>query len=84
MADIHQMNGVKNFLALAINGVAAIYFAASGAVLWSDGLAMAAAAICGRAHGASLARRVGRVAVRRFVIGVGFCMAISLFIRRLV
>lgn len=81
--DIHQMNGVKNLLALSINGVAAIYFIASRAVLWSDALPMAAAAVLGGFAGAALARRLGRTVVRRFAVGVGFFMAASLFLRSL-
>jgi hypothetical protein len=83
MTDIHQMNGVKNFLALLINGVAAVYFAASGKVLWADGLMMAAAAICGGFAGAALARWMGRGAVRRAVVAIGVLMAISMFLRPL-
>jgi uncharacterized protein len=42
MSDLHQMNGVKNVLAAAINGIAVVWFIVSGAVLWHDALAMAA------------------------------------------
>src|SRR5207302_9915921 len=45
LTDLHQMNGLKNLLAVGINGVAAIYFAISGAVLWVDAVVMALAAI---------------------------------------
>ena len=44
LTDLHQMNGLKNLLAICINGVAAIYFAVSGAVIWSDAILMAIAA----------------------------------------
>jgi len=77
------MNGVKNFLAFSINATAAVYFAASGAVLWSDGLPMAGAAVCGGLAGAAIARKVGRKAVRRAVVAIGLLMAISLFLRRI-
>ena len=43
--DIHRMNALKNLLALCINGVAALYFVASGAVIWADVLLMTFAAI---------------------------------------
>jgi uncharacterized membrane protein YfcA len=33
LTDLHQMNGLKNVLAVCINGVAAIYFALAGAVV---------------------------------------------------
>jgi len=41
---------------------------------------MAVAAIAGGYGGAGAARRMGRTAVRRIVIGIGFGMALSLFI----
>jgi uncharacterized protein len=78
LSDIHQMNGLKNFFALCINGVAAAYFIFSGAVNWPDVLVMSAGAIAGGYGGAGLARRLGRVFVRRAVIVIGFAMAISL------
>ena len=40
--DIHQMNGLKNLLALFINAVAAAYFVAAGMVIVGDAVVMAA------------------------------------------
>jgi uncharacterized membrane protein YfcA len=80
--DIHQMNGLKNLLALFINGVAALYFAAMGMVAWPWALMMAAGAIAGGYGGAGVARRIGPKGVRRVVIIVGFSIALSLLIRR--
>jgi uncharacterized membrane protein YfcA len=80
--DIHQMNGMKNFFAVCINGIAALYFAISGAVLWTDGLIMALGAIAGGYGGAGLARRLGRKFVRRAVIAIGVAMAITLAVFR--
>jgi uncharacterized membrane protein YfcA len=79
--DIHQMNGLKNLLATCINGVAAVYFVMSGLVVWSDAGVMAAGAIVGGVSGAAIARRIGRDAVRRLVVIVGFTMALSLMLR---
>src|SRR5688500_8879751 len=81
MTDLHQMNGLKNLLAIAINGVAAIYFAISGAVDWSDGLMMAAGAVAGGFIGARLARRLGRKFVRRFVVAIGLIMTVAMLAR---
>ena len=36
LTDIHQMNGLKNFFALCINGVAALYFIWAQMVYWPD------------------------------------------------
>ena len=81
LTDIHQMNGLKNLFALSINGVAAIYFIFYGMVYWPDALLMAVGAIAGGIGGSGLARKLGRTAVRRIVISIGFAMAISLFFR---
>ena len=82
LSDIHRMNGLKNFFALSINGVAAAYFIWSGAVLWDDAIVMAAGAIAGGYGGAGLARKLGRSFVRRAVIVIGLAMALSLLFRR--
>ena len=82
LTDLHQMNGLKNLLAICINGVAAIYFAASGAVIWVDAIEMAAAAIVGGFLGARMARKLGRVFVRRAVVVIGLSMSVALFFKR--
>src|SRR5215470_10366067 len=56
LSDIHQMNGLKNFFALSINLVAAVYFVAFGPVRWSFAAAMACGSIAGGYGGAGLAR----------------------------
>jgi uncharacterized membrane protein YfcA len=81
-SDIHQMNGLKNLLALAINGVASLYFIWMGMVSWPQAIIMAAGAIAGGYGGAGLARRIGPRGVRRIVVVIGFSMALSLLIRR--
>jgi uncharacterized membrane protein YfcA len=82
LTDMHEMNGLKNLLAICINGVAAIYFAWSGAVVWKDGFIMAVAAIIGGYLGARVARRLGRTFVRRSVVVIGLAMGIALFFKR--
>lgn len=81
LTDIHQMNGLKNFFALCINGVAAIYFMVAHMVEWPYVLVMAVGAVAGGYGGAGLARRMGRAAVRKVVVGIGFAMAVSLFVK---
>jgi uncharacterized protein len=81
LTDIHQMNGLKNFFALCINGVAAIYFIFARMVEWPYVLIMAIGAIAGGYGGAGLARRMGRSKVRGIVIAIGFAMAVSLFVK---
>ena len=81
MTDMHQMNGVKNVLAVFINGIAAIYFALSNAVAWNDVVVMTIGTIIGGYFGARLARRFGRVFVRRAVVAIGIVMSVALFLR---
>ena len=79
--DIHQMNGLKNMLAVFINAVAAAYFVAAGMVIIGDALQMAVGATIGGVASAGMARRMGRKAVRRAVIVIGFAMTLALFLR---
>lgn len=81
LSDIHQMNGLKNFLVVCINIVASSYFIVSGQVEWAYALVMVVAAIAGGYGGAGLARRLGRRFVRTAVIVIGFGMAVSLLFR---
>jgi uncharacterized protein len=82
LTDIHQMNGLKNFFALCINGIAGLYFIWAGLVYWPDVFVMAAGAVVGGYGSAGIARRLGRTAVRRIVIAIGFGMAVSLFLKK--
>jgi uncharacterized membrane protein YfcA len=81
MSDILQMNALTSLFALCINGMAAILFMATGMVDWRYLLPMAIAALAGGYGAAGLARRIGRTAVRRFVIAVGFAISVSLFVK---
>lgn len=82
LTDIHQMNGIKAWAGMLINVVAAILFAARGAVLWPLALAMAAGAIAGGYVGSRLAQRVSQAAVRRAVVLVGLGSFVWLLVRR--
>ena len=81
LTDMHQMNGLKNVLAVCINGVAAIYFIVARAVVWHDVLVMMAGTIAGGIAGAHIARRLGRTFVRRAVVVIGLLMTVALFLR---
>jgi len=81
LTDILQMNALTSLFALCVNGVAAGIFIGTHMVEWSYVLPMAVAAVIGGYGAAGLARRIGKVAVRRFVIVVGFAMSAILFVR---
>jgi uncharacterized protein len=79
--DIHRMNALKNALAIFINGVAAVWFILSGAVVWSDVLLMTAASVAGGYAGPRLAYRFGRRAARAAVVAIGLLMGVSFLFR---
>jgi len=81
LTDLHQMNGLKNILAVAINGIAAIYFALAKAVAWNDVLVMMLGSILGGYVGARLARRLGRKFVRAAVVVIGLFMTVAPFLK---
>lgn len=81
MTDILQRNALTSLFSLCVNGVAAILFISLGMVDWHYVLPMAIAAVVGGYGAAGLARRVGRVVVRRFVIIVGLAVSLILFLR---
>src|SRR5260370_4659785 len=82
LKDIHQMNVLKVFFALCINGAAALFFVCANMVYWPDVILMAVGAVAGGWGGTGIARRLGVGTVRRIVIAVGFGMALSLFVKR--
>lgn len=79
--DFHQMNAMKALFGTAINLVAAAIFIFNGQVSWYHALPMAVAAVLGGFWGAAFARRLDRGLVRRFVVGLGFSLAIYYFVR---
>jgi uncharacterized protein len=81
LTDLHQMNGIKNVLAVGINGIAAIYFAVANAVAWNDVLILAIGTIAGGYLGARIARKLGRKFVRRAVVVIGLVMTVALFLK---
>lgn len=81
MTDILEMNALTSLYSLCINGIAAALFIWAKMVDWPFVVIMAGGAILGGYGAAGVARRIGQQAVRRFVIAVGFSMAVTLFIR---
>lgn len=81
LTDMHQMNGLKNVLAVCINGIAAIYFVLADKVVWGDVVVMMAGTIIGGYTGARLARKLGRKFVRGAVVAIGLVITIVLLVR---
>ena len=68
-------------LALLINAIAVIYFAAFGPVRWGAAGAMAAGAVLGGYVGVHFARRLSRRWLRIVVIAYGVIAAVVLLLR---
>ena len=82
LTDIHKMNALKVVLGGSVNGIAALYFVWAGMVYWPYVVVMAIGAIAGGYGGAGVARKLGGRTVRKIVIGIGFAMAVSLFVKK--
>jgi uncharacterized membrane protein YfcA len=81
MEDIHAMNGLKNWCAVCINGVAVVTFVAAGIVAWPQTLVMLVGAVLGGYGGATSAKRVDPAVVRRFVIALGLVLSGYFFLQ---
>jgi uncharacterized membrane protein YfcA len=85
LTDIHQMNGLKNLLAMSMNGIAILafmlmeYFRHPGNAKWILIAPIAVAAGLGGLFGSHMAHRVGRTTVRYGVVSIGFLLAIWYF-----
>ncbi len=82
LESIHRMNGVKNFAAVCINGVAALTFVALGRVRWPLALLMAVGAVLGGWIGAGAAKRLGEGRVRALVVAIGIAIGVYMLARR--
>lgn len=84
MTDILEMNAMTSLMGCAVNGIAGALFIAGGLVAWPYALAMTTGSLIGGYGAAGAARRIGKVAVRRFVIAVGLTLAVVMAYKFLV
>src|SRR5580692_2673267 len=80
MTDIHAMNKLKVVLGGVINGVAAITFIITGAIVWPQAMVMTAGSLVGGYSSAHYAQKLPQAWVKAFVILVGTAMTIYFFI----
>ena len=76
IGDVNKANGVKTFLASAINAVSVVIFVGADLVYWPYAWAMALSAIAGGFVGAKVAKRMAPSYVRWSVVVIGFGLAL--------
>ena len=74
--NLHQMNGVKNLLAVSINGITIVIFLMAGVIVWKYAAVMAGCAVAGGDLGARAAQKMPVAVVRAIVVVIGFGVAI--------
>lgn len=79
--NIHEMNALKTFQAVLINGVAVIAFVIAGIIQWPIALVMTAGAIAGGYGGAAVARRLPAKWVRAAVLVISVSLTAYFFLR---
>ena len=82
LADIHEMNALKNILGSLINLVAAAWFVASGLVDWPKAGVMTAGALLGYFAGAHFSQRIPQPRVRALITTIGLTMSAVTFWRQ--
>jgi uncharacterized membrane protein YfcA len=80
LTNIHQMNGLKNFAAGCINGMAALYFTLGKHVHWPVAAVMAVGTLLGGYAGAWVAQRLGQAMVRWVIIVIGLGIGVYMLV----
>ena len=79
LSSVHQINGVKNLMTIAINTAANIYFIASGLVSWEQAGILFAASAAGGLIGSKNAPKLSSSFIRGLVIVSGLTATVILF-----
>ena len=78
---IHRTIALRNYYAILINGIAAVYFICFAPISWADAGVLTVGQVAGGLAGARLARSLPAATVRWFVVMVGLAMSIALLAR---
>ncbi|CAM4489987.1 sulfite exporter TauE/SafE family protein [Nocardia ninae] len=76
--DMQRLNGIKNVLAMLVNGVAAVIFIVIADVDWRAVLLIALGSIIGGQLGAKMGRRMPPTALRAVIVVVGLIAVVRL------
>lgn len=81
MHDLHEANAWKNVLAVAIKGVAVVYFVIAGVLVWPVAIVMAIGSTLGGYVTANFIQRFDQGKLRWVVVAMGVGMGLVLLIR---
>ena len=79
--SVNEMNGLKTFVAFAINGISALTFLIAGKIDWHIAPMLMLGAFIGGYYGAVLSKRVPDIWLRRAIIGYGLVMSAYFFVK---
>ncbi len=80
--DLQRINGLKNALAVVVNGVAALFFLCVADIDWTAVLLIAAGSTLGGQLGARVARRLRPQMLRGVIVAVGVVAIVQLLLRQ--
>ncbi|MFJ9952539.1 sulfite exporter TauE/SafE family protein [Kitasatospora sp. NPDC091207] len=78
--DLQRINGVKNALALIVNGVAALFFLFTSTINWAAAGLIAVGSLCGGLLGAKVGRKLPPPALRGVIVVVGLVAVTKLLV----
>lgn len=78
---LQRINGLKNVLAVIVNGVAAIFFIAAAHMDWTAVALVAIGATAGGALGARVGRRLSPTVLRGLIVLVGVVAIVQILLR---
>lgn len=79
--NVHQINGIKNLITIAVNTSANVYFVISGLIEWDKAIFLILGSALGGYIGSKTASRLPATLIRSFVITAGMVAATILFRR---
>lgn len=77
---LQRLNGLKNVVAMLVNGVAAIIFVAVAHVAWEPAALVAVSSVVGGQTGASVGRRLSPVVLRGLLVVAGVAAVVKLLL----
>lgn len=76
--ELQRINGIKNALAMIVNGVAALFFLFTSTVNWAAAGLIAVGSLVGGLVGAKVGRKLPPQALRAVIVVVGLAAVVKL------